>query len=56
MTLSRPSVTLHLAQTIDGRIAGRGARAEHSTREGLLWAAPEGRRHQPRRDVGAKPS
>jgi 5-amino-6-(5-phosphoribosylamino)uracil reductase/diaminohydroxyphosphoribosylaminopyrimidine deaminase/5-amino-6-(5-phosphoribosylamino)uracil reductase len=35
MTLPRPSVTLHLAQTIDGRIAGRGARVALSTREGL---------------------
>lgn len=35
MTLSRPTVTLHLAQTIDGRIAGRGVRALLSTREGF---------------------
>lgn len=35
MTLPRPFVTIHLAQTLDGRIAARGARVEISTREGL---------------------
>jgi 5-amino-6-(5-phosphoribosylamino)uracil reductase/diaminohydroxyphosphoribosylaminopyrimidine deaminase/5-amino-6-(5-phosphoribosylamino)uracil reductase len=38
MTLPRPSVTLHFAQTLDGRIAGRGARAELSTSEGIEHA------------------
>ena len=38
MSHPRPSVTLHLAQTLDGRIAGRGARAALSTREGLELA------------------
>lgn len=35
MTLPRPFVTLHVAQTLDGRIAVAGARVAISTREGL---------------------
>lgn len=35
MTLPRPFVTLHVAQTLDGRIAAAGARVAISTREGL---------------------
>lgn len=38
MSHPRPFVTLHLAQTLDGRIAGRDARARLSTSEGMELA------------------
>jgi riboflavin-specific deaminase-like protein len=38
MSLRRPLVTLHFAQTLDGRIATRDARVELSTHEGVVHA------------------
>lgn len=38
MTKPRPIVTIHLAQTLDGRIAGRASRVRLSTREGFELA------------------